>query len=295
MKEKIIYALGFFDGVHVGHQALLRNCREMADFLGCKAGVVTFTTHPDTLVLGAPPPLINTPADRKLLLQQHHIDTVLELPFDKALMEMSWQAFIRLLTEEHGAGGFVCGTDFRFGYQGNGTAAHLVSVCRKNGLLCRVIPEQSVGSITVSSTHIRMLLETGQMEQAVRFLGHPHILTGTVISGRQLGRTLGIPTANMALPEGIAAPKHGVYACKARLDGQTFLAVTNIGTRPTVGGHRVTVESWLLDFSADLYGKTLTLEFYQFLRPEEQFDSLSELQAEIQKNALQVRKIFEKS
>ena len=117
----------------------------------------------------------------------------------------------------------------------------------------------------ISSTHIRQLLEAGDVANAHRFLGHRHILTGTVVAGRQLGRTIGIPTANLQLPEGVVCPRFGVYACHALVDGKQYPAVTNIGTRPTVGGHHVTVEPWILDFSGDLYGKKITLEFAAFL------------------------------
>lgn len=294
MNEKTIYALGFFDGVHLGHTALLKACRQMADTLGCKAGVVTFTSHPDTLVKGITPGLINTPADRKLLLTGFSMDTVVELPFDRALMTMPWQEFFRLLTEKYGAAGLVCGADFRFGNRGEGTAEKLKSACESIGIPCTVVPEQTLDGITVSSTHIRALLEKGEVEQANRFLGHPHILSGEVISGRKLGRTLGIPTANLALRSDAVKLPHGVYACKARVEGKEYLAVTNIGNRPTVGGHRVTVEPWLLDFEGDLYGKTITLEFHAFLRPEKKFDSLEALKAEIEKNAAQTRNFFDK-
>lgn len=295
MKEKTIYALGFFDGVHAGHAALLKACRELADEKGCRAGVVTFAGHPDTLVRGQTPPLINTPADRKKLLCRLHIDTVVELPFDRAMMTMPWQDFLRLLLEKYNAAGLVCGHDFRFGNRGQGSTALLQEFCQRENIPCAVVPEQKIDGITVSSTHIRTLLEKGEMEQAVRFLGHPHIISGTVISGRKLGRTLGIPTANLAQPEGIVKLPNGVYACKAIVDCREYLAVTNIGNRPTVGGHHITVEPWLLDFDGDLYGKELTLEFYAFLRPEKKFDSLEALKAEIQENALQTRKFFEKS
>jgi riboflavin kinase/FMN adenylyltransferase len=130
------------------------------------------------------------------------------------------------------------------------------------------------------------------MEQVTAFLGHPHILTGEVVSGRSLGRTLGTPTANLRIPEGVICPRYGVYACRALVDGKNFAAVTNIGTRPTVSGTHVTVEPWLLDFNGDLYSKELTLQFYKFLRPERKFDSLEELRAEIQKNAAQTRGFF---
>lgn len=293
MKERTIYALGFFDGVHLGHQALLRTCKELAAKHGCRAGVVTFTTHPDSLVSGKTPALINTPADRRHLLTEFGMEDVVELPFDNALMSMNWQNFIRLLRTEYGAAGFVCGDDFRFGYRGQGTAQILQAYCLDAGLPQATVPEQAVDGVRVSSSYIRELMETGQMAQALRFLGHPHILSGTVIKGRQLGRTIGIPTANLALPEGVICPKRGVYACTAVAEGKQYLAVTNIGTRPTVGGHHVTVEPWLLDFDGDLYGKPLTLAFYDFLRPEQKFDSLEQLQAAIRKNADQTRERLE--
>ena len=295
MKEKTIFALGFFDGVHLGHQALLRRCKELADRHGCKAGVVTFIGHPDTLVTGSTPQMINTPQDRKKLLRQFHMDTVLELPFDEKLMKMSWQSFVAMLMQEHGAVGFVCGEDFRFGSRGEGTAQLLQDLCREAGFHCAVVPQQKLDGITVSSTHIRKLLQEGQMEQAVRFLGHAHILTGTVVTGRQLGNTIGIPTANLHLPPELVQPKKGVYACHAYTEGKEYLAVTNIGTRPTVGGHTLTVEAWLMDFEGDIYGKELTLQFFAFLREEKEFASLEELQAEIQRNAQQTRKILEKT
>ena len=293
MKQNTIYALGFFDGVHLGHQALLKACRELADQYGCQAGVVTFGNHPDALVQGNAPRLINSLSDRKRLLEEFHMDWVLELPFDEALRTMPWENFLAMLRQQHRAIGFVCGEDFRFGHKGAGNAALLRSFCQAENLPFAMVPEQKLGDVTVSSTHIRGLLEAGEMEEACRFLGHPHILTGEVMEGRKLGRTLGIPTANLWIPEGVMVPRHGVYACKALLEGNTYLAVTNIGSRPTVGGHRVTVEPWLLDFSGDLYGRKLTLQFHSFLRPEKKFPTLEELQAEIRKNAAQTREFFE--
>lgn len=295
MKEKTIYALGFFDGVHKGHQALLAACRELAAENGCQAGVLTFLGHPDALVRGETPALINTPDDRQRLLQHYNITHIVQLPFDRALMEMPWQAFFQMLREDYDAAGFVCGQDFRFGRGGEGTAALLQDLCRQENIPCAVVPEQQIRGVRVSSTYIRGLLEEGSMEQATAFLGHPHILTGTVEKGRQLGRTIGIPTANLSLPVGTVVPRFGVYACKTRIAGQEYLAVTNVGTRPTVGGHRITVEPWILDFDGDLYGRELTLQFYAFLRPERKFDSLEELKAEIEKNAVNTRVLLRKS
>ena len=289
-----IFALGFFDGVHLGHQALLTACKHLAERKGCNAGAVTFASHPDAIVTGKTPPLINTVEERQRLLTGFGIRDVLVLPFDEKLRSMLWRDFLEDLIQK-GAAGFVCGEDFRFGFRGEGNAEALADFCRERGLLWAVVPEQCQNGVRISSSHIRSLLEEGQMEQAVRFLGHPHILTGAVVSGRKLGRTLGIPTANLLIPEGVVQLRHGVYACKAIAEGKEYLAVTNIGSRPTVGGHRVTVEPWLMDFDGDLYGKEITLCFHAFLRPERKFDSLEELKVEIQKNAAQTRKIFEKT
>jgi riboflavin kinase/FMN adenylyltransferase len=165
--------------------------------------------------------------------------------------------------------------------------------CREKGLACAVVPEWKLGETPVSSTHIRSLLEAGKLEEAEAFLGHPHILSGSVVTGRQLGRTLGIPTANLLPPEDAVQLPHGVYCCSAVVNGETYMAVTNIGNRPTVGGHRITVEPWLLDFDGDLYGQELTLHFYRFLRAEQKFPSLDALKAEIMKNAAETRKFFE--
>lgn len=295
MKQQTIYALGFFDGVHLGHQVLLAECRKMADSLGCEAGVVTFLGHPDTLVSGVTPPLISTPADRRSLLCRYGMDTVVELPFDKKLMTMPWQEFFRLLVEKYAAAGLVCGEDFRFGNRGEGNAEKLQAACEAQGIPCAVVPQQKLEGITISSTHIRGLLERGDMEEAAKFLGHPYLFAGTVVAGKQLGRTIGIPTANLLLPEGAAVPRLGVYICRATVDGSAYAAVTNVGVRPTVSGDGITIEPWLLDFEGDLYGKMLTLEFFKYLRPERKFPSLMELQAEIQKNAAETRKYFELS
>ena len=292
MKERKIYALGFFDGVHKGHQALLAAAVDLGTELNALPCAMTFDTHPQNLVQGVSPALINTAKDRRRLLEGYGMAEVETLHFDETTKNMPWQDFFRYLTEDLHAAGLVCGNDFRFGKGGCGNANLLQQACQEKGIPCVVVPEQTEGGVRISSTHIRGLLEKGQMEQAVAFLGHPHILSGTVISGRKLGRTIGIPTANLELPAGLVVPKFGVYACTTDIEGHTYVAVTNVGTRPTVGGHHITVEPWILDFEGDLYGKELTLQFHTFLRPERKFDSLEELKAEIQKNAAEAYKLL---
>ena len=189
--------------------------------------------------------------------------------------------------------GFVCGSDFRFGKGGLGTAEALAGWCEEQGIPCVIIPQQEKEGIRISSTHIRGLLEAGNIREANRFLGHPHYFSGKVIAGKGKGHTWGFPTANLALPEGLVALFHGVYACTATVEGKTYGAVVNIGTCPTVGGEKATVEAMLLDFEDDLYGKKLILQFFDYLRPEQKFATVEELGAEIQKNAAQTRKILE--
>ena len=293
MNEKTVYALGFFDGVHLGHGALLTACRELADELGCRAGVVTFSSHPDALVQGQAPGLINTLRDREYLLRsKYHMDTVVTLPFDRKMMHCPWQDFFRRLTGEFQAAGLVCGEDFRFGHRGEGNAQRLLEACRDAGIPCVVVPQLKLGCMTVSSTHIRNLIEMGLMQHAIHFLGHPHILSGTVIPGHQLGRRLGIPTANLMLPRELVIPKFGVYACRCIIDGNSYAAVTNVGTRPTVAGVGITVEPWILDFQGDLYGKEITLQFFKFLRPEIKFPSLADLQNSVRQDALHTKEIL---
>lgn len=291
--SKRIYALGFFDGVHRGHQALLASCCDLAAKNGCETAAITFENHPQSLFSDCAPPLINTVQDRQLLLRRFGVDHIEILPVTGDVMSTHWRDFLLKLVAQ-GAAGFVCGDDFRFGSRGEGNAQKLMQFCAEQDLPCVIVPEQSAFGVRVSSTHIRNLLERGDVECAAAFLGHPHILTGEVVSGHSLGRRLGTPTANLHIPEGILCPRHGVYACRALVDGENFAAVTNVGTRPTVHGTHVTVEPWLLNFSGDLYGKSITLEFYKFLRPEQKFATLEELRTEIRKNADQTRKYFEK-
>jgi len=291
MEEKTIYALGFFDGVHLGHQALLAQCRRLAQQYSCQAGVVTFTSHPDSLVLGEPPALLNTEDDRARLLYSFGVDIVKEIPFNRELMTTHWSVFLNSLVAE-GAAGFVCGDDFRFGSGGLGTAKKLAAYCEKQELPYAIVPEQQMDGERISSTRIRKALEDGDLETVSRLLGHPHVLTGIVTPGKQLGRTLGFPTANLPFPAELAAPKFGVYACKVSVDGSTYTAVTNIGTRPTVNGEGVTGEAHILDFQGDLYGKEITVAFCHFLRPEKKFDSLEELKAQIAADVAKTREML---
>lgn len=297
MKHDRVIALGFFDGVHLGHAALLRLTRRRADELGIPAAVLTFDTHPDTLVYHQPVPLINTLEDRKYLMEEKFsMDEVILAHFDRAMMEMPWEAFVEdYLLGELGAKHVVCGHDFSFGYRGQGTPDKLRRLCAQRGVGVNVVDKVSLGGITVSSTHIRQLIRQGDMEAAAQMLGHRHFLSGEVLHGKELGRRLGFPTANLALPEGLIAPAYGVYATLVTLpDGSAHPAVTNVGVRPTVHDQlgRL-VEAWILDCTAELYGETIRVEFFTRLRGEKKFDSLEALREEVLRNAEETRAFFQ--
>lgn len=294
-KEKVI-ALGFFDGVHLGHAALLRRAAEEAAARGVTSAVFTFDRVPKEVVTGITCPLINSPEDRRDLIRRlYGIQEVIMVPFDHEMMTTSWQDYItEILVKRHHAVHLVAGHDHHFGHKNQGSPELLVQKCAELGLGCDIIPQVSIGGITVSSTYIRRLVELGQIQRANRFLGHPHVLTQEVRHGRRIGHTIGIPTVNLTAPPHVLVPSHGVYATRVILpDGASYAAVTNVGTRPTVNnGADITVESWLLDYDGDLYGQTVRVEFHEHIRDEVRFDSLDALKAQITADAETTRRYF---
>lgn len=290
-------AIGFFDGVHIGHAALLERTKQRAIESGAIPSVVSFDVHPDNLVFGGEVKLINSALGREDLIRRlYGIDNVVFLHFNRRMMTMPWEAFISALIEELTISHIVVGHDFCFGYKGEGTAEKLKGYCAAHGLGCDVIPPVMLDGRTVSSTYIRSLLENGDMEEARRYLGHPHVLTDTVHSGYHLGSKLGAPTINMVFPEGVLVPRHGVYATRVCLeDGESCRAVTNVGVRPTTGsGNAVSVESHLLDYSGNLYGRQARVEFYAFLRDEVKFSGFKELSAQIARDAAAAKAYFDR-
>ena len=295
MEQRVI-ALGFFDGVHLGHGTLLNRVTQVARERGAIPAAVTFDTHPDQLVVGSPVPLINSSADRaELMRQEYGIQEVIVAHFDDRMMKMPWEDFVtEYLVKEHGAVHLVAGHDFHFGYMGRGNPERLKEKCAELGIGCDIMEKVERDGITVSSTYIRTLIRQGEMERAAEFLGHPHLLTDTVRHGKRLGSQLGFPTINLTFAPGVIVPEYGVYAARVTLpNGESFPAVTNVGVRPTVdrdGG--VTVESYLLGFSGDLYGQRVRVEFFYRLRGEKKFSDLEELRREVRHNAQQTLEYF---
>jgi riboflavin kinase/FMN adenylyltransferase len=264
--------------------------------MNLEAAVLTFDVHPDTLVFGKDVPLINTADEREEMIRRmFNINTTIFLHFNRKMMQMPWQEFITTAVSELRIGAVVVGHDFTFGYRGEGTPDRLKEWCEINNLSCDVIPAVCLDGRIVSSTEIRQMIESGNIEEANRLLGHPHILSDTVHSGYHLGQKLGTPTINLSIPKGVVIPKFGVYATKVYLDdGSVHTAVTNIGTRPTVSTlDRVTVESHLLDFSGNLYGRKARVELYHYQREEMKFENTALLASQIQRDAEETRRWFE--
>jgi len=295
-QQPTVIALGFFDGVHRGHGALLRRAAERAQELGAVPAAFTFDRPPKEVVTGKPVFLINSPEDRRDLMERlYGIRRVIMAPFDRSMMTMGWEDFItELLVKEHGAVHLVAGHDYRFGYKNEGDPDRLRAKCAELGLGCDIIPKVEYDGITVSSTYIRTLVERGDVERAAEFLGHRHCLSQTVTHGRRIGRTIGIPTVNFSVPAHVSVPGHGVYISRVHLpDGASCPGVTNVGTRPTVSSDgTVSVETFLLDYDGDLYGQRLRVDFCRRLRDEHRFASLEELKEQIHRDITTARAYF---
>ncbi len=294
--KKRVIALGFFDGVHIGHGALLSLCVQRSQELGAVPSAFTFDTHPSSFITGSPTPLLSTPADRAGLMRRcYDIQDVIIGHYDQRMMKTPWREFVtELLVKEHHAIHLVAGHDYHFGYKGEGNPQRLRELCRELGIGCDIVPKVEKDDITVSSTYIRTLIAQGEMDRAVRFLGHPYVLTDTVTHGKKLGSSLGFPTVNLHFPPHILVPARGVYATQAVFEnGDSRPAVTNVGIRPTVNdGSNLTVEGFLLHFDGDLYGQNIRIEFYHYLRPERKFGTLEELRTEVMHNARQTEEFF---
>lgn len=290
-----VIALGFFDGVHLGHQALLRRAVKRAAEQKLVPAVFTFDRSPREFVTGVPVPLLTTAAERREVIRAlFPIEEVIVAPFDREMMTMPWVDFVLMLAQRYRAGWVVAGHDFRFGHKNAGTPSLLSKKAAQLGMGCDIIPAVTLDGVTVSSTHIRALLEQGDVAEAGRFLGYPFSLSGEVRHGKGLGSRIGSPTLNVSPPPGRLLPAHGVYVTRTVVGGRRLPSVTNVGVRPTVDTDgAVTVESHLLDQTLQLYGSRCRIEFLQMLRPERQFPTLDALREQIARDTEAARAYFQ--
>jgi riboflavin kinase/FMN adenylyltransferase len=282
-----------FDGVHLGHRALLRRAAEIAHACGDAAVAFTYDNHPRELFYGAFPYLC-TKEQRDALIRAAGCDRMDSVPFDATFAAMEPEPFLDWLCAryEGGISAIVVGYDYRFGRGAAGDTALLKTLCAEREIRLEVIDKVTVDGETCSSTRIREAIREGDLSLAERMLARPYVLSGEIVHAKALGRQFDCPTANLD-PGSLALPKDGVYASLLFFDGRAYDAVTNVGTNPTVGGRERTVETHAIGESLDLYGKRVAVAFLKRLRDEKKFDSKELLFAQIRRDAREAKKVCE--
>ena len=291
--NRTVVALGMFDGVHLGHRALLRRAAEIAHACGDAAVAFTYDNHPRELFYGAFPYLC-TKKQRDALIRVAGCDRMDSVPFDATFAAMEPEPFLDWLCAryEGGISAIVVGYDYRFGRGAAGDTALLKTLCAEREIRLEVIDKVTVDGETCSSTRIREAIREGDLSLAERMLARPYVLSGEIVHAKALGRQFDCPTANLD-PGSLALPKDGVYASLLFFDGRAYDAVTNVGTNPTVGGRERTVETHAIGESLDLYGKRVAVAFLKRLRDEKKFDSKELLFAQIRHDAREAKKVCE--
>jgi riboflavin kinase/FMN adenylyltransferase len=292
----IYWAMGTFDGLHIGHQEVIRRAVIGAHDQGALAGVLTFDRHPLSMLCPerAPKTILSGDEEKWNLLQQMGVDVVLDLPFTPELAALEPIPFLEMIRQAHPMVGISVGVDWRFGAKRHGDTACLTTWCQSNSIPCLPVAPVELDGQRVSSTLIRSLIQAGEVETAQRYLGCPVTLSGVVVHGRQLARTLGFPTANV-VPKNGAIPPRGVYAVKLMVDGTLCFGVANLGVRPTVeggDGADLLLEVHIIDWEGDLYGRWLHVELLRFIRPEQKFGSLDQLKEAITRDHETVRSLM---
>jgi riboflavin kinase / FMN adenylyltransferase len=293
-----VVTIGTFDGIHVGHQALLERLRGHAARLGRPAVLLTFEPMPrEFLTPTDPPARLTSLRERWRILCGTGLDSVWLLRFGARLRNLSGEEFAQLLALELRTPAIVVGHDFRFGRHGEATVPRLVAAGERFGFSVDVVSPVRIGGERVSSSGIRAALARGDFDLARRWLGRAYSMRGRVVRGTQLGRTLGFPTANLRL-ERRRAPLAGIFAVRVRADAESGLAegragVASLGTRPTVDGVETLLEAHVFDFAGELYGREIEVEFVAKLRDEERFADLDALTAQMQRDAAQARQILQ--
>ncbi len=291
VKTEYAIALGYFDGLHRAHGTVLRSALDTARLTGLEPAVLLFDEHPRTALTGDAVPSLLTKEERDERLRKMGF-TLLFISF-KEIMNMSPEEFVRkILCERYPAGALSCGFNYNFGRNASGNTALLRRLCAEREIALSVCPEFTLKGQTVSSTDIRKALKDGEVEKANEMLGFPFGFNASVFTGDQRGRLLGAPTINQFIPEELITPKFGVYASKVYFDGKEYVGVTNIGARPTFGKGSVRSETYIVGFSGDLYGKSVRVELYSFIRGEQKFPDANTLKAQIEADVESAKKHF---
>ena len=284
-------ALGNFDGVHVGHQALIREAVSKAKETGCKSCVFTFSTHPKNLIPGTKEVKnIIYPEEKAALLEKMGIDYMVHVPFVKEIMTMSPERFVKeLLVDKMHAQEVICGFNYRFGFKGAGDTKELRILGAQYGFHVNEMKAVSIDGDIVSSTLIRNMIKAGEMEECARYLGRNYDIGGEVVVGNKLGRTLGFPTSNIMIDETMVTPPNGVYVTYCIYNGIKYPSVTNVGVKPTIGTFKKNMETHIFNFNKELYVKMIKVEFVKKTRDEVKFNNIEELSAQIDRDCREAK------
>lgn len=285
--KKTIATIGTFDGVHIGHQKIIEKLIQETKKADCESLILTFFPHPRMVLNGSSSiKLLNTINEKSSLLEKMGLDNLVVHPFDKKFSNLSAEEFVKtILVDSFNIKKIIIGYDHRFGNNRAANIDDLISFGKKYDFEVEQISAQEIDSVSVSSTKIRDAITDGNMIVANEFLGYDYILSGKIIIGKQLGRTIGFPTANIKIEENYKLiPKNGVYIVKSHLQEKTVFGIMNIGLNPTVNGEDLSIEVHFLDFDADLYNKNITVSVIARIRDEQKFTSIDLLKAQIQED-----------
>lgn len=277
-------ALGCFDGVHIGHSQIIGCAVNFARERALSSVVWSFQEPPKNILSGqSEPSLLTTLDEKKSLMRALGVDAFISAPFNEEISRLTPREFFEdILISRLNAKHIFCGFNYRFGHMGSGNTELLSRFCKERGIALTVIDEIKVDGITVSSSAIRAYILDGELDMAEKMLGRPFSLAGKVIDGQHLGRALGFPTVNQDVPRDKISVRNGVYLTRVRIGKACKYGITNIGMRPTVNGVAPVCETHILDFSGNLYGKRVSVEFLKFIRSERKFASLDELKAQVE-------------
>lgn len=294
--KKTILTLGTFDGVHIGHKKILEKVIQNTLDEKYESLVLTFFPHPRMILQERSEiKLLNTITEKINLLEQLGIQNLVIHPFDESFSRLTAEDFVKkVLVDQFKIHKIIIGYDHRFGRNRTADIHNLIEFGEKYGFEVEQISAQEINDISVSSTKIRNAIQEGNMYLANKYLGYDYFLTGTVIKGKQLGRTIGFPTANLNIEEDYKLiPQKGVYIVSSQLNGEKVFGMMNIGLNPTVGGEKLSVEIHYLNFNADLYDQQISVSILKRIRGEEKFDSVDLLKAQIEKDKIQTLSYLE--
>lgn len=291
--QESVVTLGKFDGIHNGHKKLLSKVKALAGEQ-LKTVIFTFSIHPMTYFEGDKPKVLMTNREKYEYLKNENFDYLIECPFVDKIVSMEPEDFVEeILIKQLKAKHIVVGKDFRFGHGRRGSVDTLRSYERRGCFNVHVLEKEKYEGKDISSTYVRSEVEMGRMEEVKNLLARPYTITGEVEYGRQLGRTLGIPTTNIMPEDSKLLPPYGVYFSKTIIDGVFYNGITNIGCKPTIAEQlKRGVETHLFDFTGDLYGKVLTVELYKYERPEMKFQNIDELKLQMEKDIQKAKTYF---